>query len=354
MKVLINALSGIGDALMFTPALKILKTRREDLQIDLLAMFESVKQIFCYSPYINKTYFIDFLHQSKIKSLKEVLDIRREKYDYSINVYPSNRAEYNILNFFLSKGKRIGNKYIHTNFFRFEFLNQIRYPEINNRHNVLQNVDLIKDIVGEIPEEEVPNMEIFIPEEIKQKGKNWVSQRGKDKLPIGIHAGSATLKNHINKRWDINKYIELCRILVEEENAFILLFGSEKDLNEKIKSELKENSEIASTGDFMDSASRVLSCKLFISNDTAFLHTCAALNVPVVGIFGYTNYRELYPWKSPHKIVRLDLECSPCFYNSPKPAQCKWKGIDEFKCIKLITLDSVLESCRSLLNKLKN
>ncbi len=350
MKVLINALSGIGDALMFTPALKILKERKVDLQIDLLAMFESVKQIFIHNPYVNEVFFIDFLHQPKIKSIKEVLQIRKKQYNYSINVYPSNRAEYNILNFFLSSGKRIGTKYIHSHLFRFEFLNKLRYPEIKDRHNVLQNIDLIKDIVGEVPDDEVPGMEIFVPEDKKQSGKKWISEKVKDKFPIGIHAGSAILKNHINKRWDINKYIELCKILIKEKNAFILLFGSEKELNQKIKSELKDDAELASTGDFMDSVSRLMYCKLFISNDTAFLHTSAALKIPVVGIFGYTNYKELFPWKSPHQIVRLELDCSPCFYNSPKPAECKWKGIEEFKCIKNISVENVYNSVNILLN----
>lgn len=353
MKALINALSGIGDALMFTPALKLLKERRPDLQVDLLAMFESVKQIFKHNPYVNEVFFIDFLHQSKIKSIREVLQIRKRRYDYSINVYPSNRAEYNLLNFFLCSGKRIGCKYNHTHLFRFEFLNQLRYPEIKDRHNVLQNVDLIKDIIGEVSEDEVPPMQIFIPEEKKRSGKIWVSEKVKEKLPIGIHAGSATLKNHIHKRWDLNKYIALCKILIKEKNAFILLFGSEIDINTKIKNELKENCELASTKDFMDSVSRLMYCKLFISNDTAFLHTSAALGIPVVGIFGYTNYKELYPWKSPHRIVRLDLDCSPCFYNSPKPAECKWKGEDEFKCIKGISLENVYKEVNELLKQNK-
>ncbi|MCX7833521.1 MAG: glycosyltransferase family 9 protein [Ignavibacteria bacterium] len=350
MKILINALSGIGDALMFTPALRILKDRNTDLQVDLLAMFESVKQIFTYNPLINEVFFIDFLHQSKIKSIKEVLSIRRRKYNYSINVYPSNRAEYNLLNFFLCSGKRIGKKYNHSHFFRFEFLNQLKYPEIKDRHNVLQNVDLIKEIVGDISDSNVPPMEIFVPEDKKIEGENWILEKVKDRFPVGIHAGSAILKNHINKRWDVNKYIQLCKVLISNKNAFILLFGTEKDLNEKIKSELKDYSEFASTGDFMDSVSRLMHCKLFVSNDTAFLHTCAALQIPVVGIFGYTNFKELYPWKSPHKIVRLELECSPCFFNSPRPARCKWNGIDEFKCIKQISIDSVYQAINELIN----
>jgi len=64
-----------------------------------------------------------------------------------------------------------------------------------------------------------------------------------------------------------------------------------------------------------------------------------------------TNYKELFPWKTEHRIVRQDLNCSPCFYNSPKPAECIWKGNDEFKCIRNIGTDEVLDAVNSLLRK---
>jgi len=40
MKILILALSGIGDALMFTPALKLLRQSLPSAQIDALIMFK--------------------------------------------------------------------------------------------------------------------------------------------------------------------------------------------------------------------------------------------------------------------------------------------------------------------------
>jgi len=92
-------------------------------------------------------------------------------------------------------------------------------------------------------------------------------------------------------------------------------------------------------------------CNLFVSNDSAFLHSSAAFKIPTVGIFGYTNAQELFPWGTKHLVVRIELDCSPCFYNSPKPVECLWTGKDEFKCMKLITVEDVFEACEILLNK---
>ncbi len=110
---------------------------------------------------------------------------------------------------------------------------------------------------------------------------------------------------------------------------------------------------IASTHNYMDSVSRMKYCRLFVSNDTAFMHTAAALQIPTVAIFAYTNYKELYPWKTKHAVIRKDLACSPCFYNSPKPATCIFKGSDEFKCMKLIEVSEVFGAADRLISENK-
>ncbi|MBN1632869.1 MAG: glycosyltransferase family 9 protein [Ignavibacteria bacterium] len=350
MKILINALSGIGDVLMFTPALRLLREKLPDSRIDALVMYKSVYQLFKNNPFIDDVIFIDFFKQSKFKSLKEVHRLRNNKYDFGINTYPSNRFEYNVLNYLLGAKKRLGHSYNHSNFFRFEFLNNITIKEIQDRHNVLQNIDLIKTIVNIDDITEYPCMEIYIDKHYDEKTKKWISDINREgRVVIGFHPGSATLKNHINKRWGKHKYIELGKKLIEKDNAVILLFGNEFELNEDIKKGIGENAVISSTDDFNDSLSRMKECKLFVSNDTAFMHSAAALQIPVIAIFGYTNHKELYPWNVKYIVIRKKLDCSPCFYNSPKPASCKWKGEERFKCMKQISVDDVYFGCSKLL-----
>ncbi|MEP7147066.1 MAG: glycosyltransferase family 9 protein, partial [bacterium] len=93
MKILINALSGNGDALMFSPALRILKEKISGAEIDMLVMFRSVKEMYEHNPFIKDIHFINFLKQSKFKSLSDVRNLKNNNYDYSINVYPANRLE---------------------------------------------------------------------------------------------------------------------------------------------------------------------------------------------------------------------------------------------------------------------
>lgn len=351
MKILINALSGNGDALMFSPSLRLLKEKIPSAEIDMLVMFKSVKEMYEHNPFLNKIYHINFLKQSKLKSIQELLSLRKNNYDVSINVYPSNRTEYNVVNYFLGAKKRLAHNYTHSDFFRFEILNNVTANEVPNRHNVLQNFDLVKTL-SEMNEKEVKGLEIFLSEDDKKKSEEWIRENDlQNKLLVGFHAGSAVLKNHIHKRWDKEKFGALGNLLREKYDAKILLFGNEFDLNLEIDEMLGGQGILASTSNYMDSMARMRFCNLFVSNDSAFLHSSAAFKIPTVGIFGYTNAQELFPWGTKHLIVRIELDCSPCFYNSPKPVECLWTGKDEFKCMKMITVEDVFEACNILLNK---
>ena len=128
MKILILALAGIGDALMFTPALTLLRKALPDAQIDALVMFKGVKDMYERNPKINNVYYFDFLKTGAIQSFKYVLSIRK-KYDASINVYPSNRKEYNIINFLIGAEKRAGVDYLRVNTKEFGFLNNVNVQE---------------------------------------------------------------------------------------------------------------------------------------------------------------------------------------------------------------------------------
>lgn len=353
MKILINALSGIGDAIMFYPALKMLKKHLPDAEIDMLAMFSQVRDIFSPSPLINNIYHIDFLHQSKFRSMKEVLALRKHKYDFSINVYPSNRWEYNVLNRMIGAKKRIAVKYLHLSGKNLDILNSILVPEVKDRHNVLQNFDLAKQIVPAMNENEPGPFEIITT----AADKEWAEEYIKDnnlagKFLVGFHAGSQTFKGHINKRWATEKYNGLASILAKDFNAKIILFGTEKDVNDKIHSTVGDIAYIPETRSITQSIALMRHCGLFVSNDTALMHISAALQVPTAAIFGYTNYKELFPWQNKHIIVRHDLPCSPCFYNSPKPVNCIFDGNEEFKCIREITIEEVYSACKKLIEEI--
>jgi heptosyltransferase-2 len=49
-----------------------------------------------------------------------------------------------------------------------------------------------------------------------------------------------------------------------------------------------------------------------VTNDSGPMHIGAALGVPLVAIFGPTDWRRTSPWTSLARIVRVEIDCSPC------------------------------------------
>jgi heptosyltransferase-2 len=54
------------------------------------------------------------------------------------------------------------------------------------------------------------------------------------------------------------------------------------------------------------------SCSFLVTNDSGPMHIGAALGVPLVAIFGPTDWRKTSPWTKRARIVHVDVDCSPC------------------------------------------
>jgi heptosyltransferase-2 len=78
------------------------------------------------------------------------------------------------------------------------------------------------------------------------------------------------------------------------------------------------------------------------------MHIAASLGLKVVAIIGPTNQKYIHPWKTEHHIVCLNLDCSPCFFYSPKPLIC-YRDDVKFKCIKELTVDMVYDAAQKFI-----
>ena len=343
--ILILPLSGIGDALMFTPALTLLKEEYPHANIDALVMFGGVKNFYENLPQINNVHFFDFLNSNFFSATRFLLKFRK-KYDVSINIYPSNRFQYNVVNFLIGSKKRAGINYKLNKLFNLHFLNNVRINEDLSLHNVEQNVKLIEKLTDN-KYNNIPHLNFPLNEEDENFGKNFVDsvRFNENEKIIALHAGCSTLKNHINRRWAPEKFIELSRKLIARGNVRILLFGGpdENELKEKIACGVgSDKLKKVETNTLSQTAAVLKNCDLMISNDSGLMHIGAAMQRKIISLIGPTNKTFIAPWKTEHKIASINLDCSPCFYYSPKPLSCSRTDV-QFKCLKELNVDSVLQ-----------
>jgi heptosyltransferase II len=292
------------------------------------------------------------MKEGGVKSMKFISKLRRNKYDVSINVYPSNRKEYNVINFLLGAKKRVAARYLRGDKENLGFLNNVRVFEDDFTHNVRTNLNLLGELLNKKIAEEPP-LSFYISEEDRSSAADYLNKANikVDDKVVGFHPGSALLKNHIHRRWEPEKFIVLGKELIANENAKILIFGGpeEKELKERIAVGIGSNNAIAVEAKGLPQSAAIMKrSNLFVSNDSSLMHVASALQLKVIAIIGPTNPAYIHPWKTEHEIVTLNLECAPCFIYSPRPLICFREDV-QFKCIKELTVHMVYETAKKLL-----
>jgi heptosyltransferase II len=81
-------------------------------------------------------------------------------------------------------------------------------------------------------------------------------------------------------------------------------------------------------------------CRLLITNDSGPMHVAAALEVPVVAIFGPTDHTTTGPLTPAGRIVRHATSCAPCL---------KRRCPTDHRCMRLVTVAEVLAAAMELL-----
>ena len=79
-------------------------------------------------------------------------------------------------------------------------------------------------------------------------------------------------------------------------------------------------------------------CDVFLSNDSGPMHIAAALQIPLVALFGSTSEVKTgpYGWG---EVIHKHVECSPCY---------KRECPIDFRCMRQIEVDEVMEKIQSL------
>lgn len=337
IKLLVLPLYGIGDTLMTTPAIEVLK-KSIDCRIVNLCMFKSTYEVLKNNPYIDELIYFPFLEKGILNSLRFIFSL--EKFDVTINFYPSNRKQYNILSFLTKSRIRLGHRYLKRDLRELNFLKNKTIKEDPALHNVEENLRLIELLGAKVSKP--GKMKIYLTEEEIEEGKKLVNELSKKPVKVGIHTGTSSFKGHRQKRWQKEKFLELINSLPDFD---FFLFGGkeEKEENEFIFNNAKFNNVILIQDKPLRLvASMIAQMNAFVSNDSGLMHLAVAVGVSVVAIFGPTNPAWVRPWGVKHKLLRVELPCSPCFYYSPEPLKCK--AHRNFQCLREISVKMVKDA----------
>jgi heptosyltransferase-2 len=137
-------------------------------------------------------------------------------------------------------------------------------------------------------------------------------QLGLGESVIGVSPGAAY---GTAKRWLPERFAESANQLAGELGATVAIFGSkdERDLCESvarsIAAPVKNLAGATTLAEFIDLAA---ACRVYLTNDSGAMHIASALGVPTIAVFGATDDETTGPTGPLARVVREQVECSPC------------------------------------------
>lgn len=114
------------------------------------------------------------------------------------------------------------------------------------------------------------------------------------------------------KRWPHYHYAALAQKLIAEQGYQIFLFGSQKDqaVGEEIKQALSADAReacfnLAGKTSLEQAVNLIAACKAVISNDSGLMHIAAALERPLVALYGPSSPDFTPPLSTQARVIRL-------------------------------------------------
>jgi len=335
-RILIRAVNWVGDAVMTTPALGLIRENFPSAEITLLAN-PLVSQLLSPHPAIDQviTFHRNGVHRGVSGRIRLAASIRKQGFD-AVIILP-NSFDSALLPWLAGIPVRLGKSSDGRG-----FLLTGRYHPSNQAltcHQVEYYCDLLRTfgISGQTGKPLI----LVTPEE-ERSAATTLSENGiqPDDILLGINPGAAFGSA---KRWYPERFAEVALRLASEWKARIVIFGGpvETEIAAAIESRLSGVSclNMAGRTSMRELLALINRCDFFITNDSGPMHIAAAFGVPLVAIFGSTNDSTTSPYTEKGVIVRKDLACAPCMLR-----ECP----TDHECMTAVTADDVVAAARTL------
>ena len=287
LKILVVRFSSIGDIVLTTPVVRMLK-KQLNAQVHYLTKSTYIT-LLKNNPYIDSIYQIEY-------SINEVIaDLKKEKYDYVIDLHNNLRTQ--ILKLKLGVSSRSFNK-----------LNMEKFMLTTFKMDSLPEVHIVDRYLDAVTHLEVQNDNKGLDFFLKDEDKVDLSQFPNSFIAFVIGG------QHTTKMLPTEKIISI----INKLNESVVLIGGPEDTERGGQIIAATKNTFSSCGKYNinQSAYLIKNAKHVITHDTGMMHIAAAFKKKIYSVWGNTVPSfGMYPYLSDSnsKIIEVkDLSCRPC------------------------------------------
>jgi lipopolysaccharide heptosyltransferase II len=347
-KILVFAYHGLGNFIMYTPALRQIRDRFPDARIDLqVGNNTGNEQVLAGSELFDNIYNLPYSAGARAW-LKRAIDIRRTGYDLTINEFHSQSWQLSLLLAASGTGLRAG----HVTSpgwplkeSRYSFAFNIPVGMREDEHEVERYLDLASAVGANGINLSTAKTFIHLTKSDREFASQFMS--GLNMPPgtsiLGVQPGTSLTMRW--KQWPQDRYRHLIEMLLKANpDVQIVLFGlaSEAAITHELARGL--GPRVAATAGkttVKQVAALIEACDALVCNDSGLMHAAVAVGTPVIAIYGPTDIRRTRPLGSRNRVIRHDLPCSPCFKLEGEESIHRCPHHD---CLMTITPEEVFEA----------
>lgn len=288
-EVLLVTTSHVGSNLFCTPAIRLLKKTRPNLQLDLLALSQPGGEVFHNNPDIRKI-FVKKNFSWRIRRLAK-------RYDSVIVLH-----------------KMVAKKY-----FAKPQSNIICPESFTAIHRADQTLEFMQTLLN-CPITEADRQYVINAQPHHHQQIQSLLLPFKNQILIGMHLGCGRTAEHgwkfwykkrdkAHKLWPLSRYIELAGELKKlNPNIRIVITGSknERFLAKSFLQAIPDSIDLIGKTSIQSLAALMNCLKLFVTQDTGTLHVACTTELPIIGLFGSTlpEVTGPYPLRPHHVILK--------------------------------------------------
>ena len=333
-RLLLIRLSSLGDILLMTPLLNLLRTTCPQAQIDVLVKAE-YHDLLRAHPGITRLLIFD-PRQSLLHTLR---GLRADRYDLALDLHCTPRSQ------LLLRGLRAHRKLTYNKrVLRRALLARLGWNTLRRMTSVPELYAAPLRRLGLTGQLGAPSMHLDGESMEAMEAHITGSLPDAPNQPLLAVAPGA---RWATKRWPVERFAAVAQELAREKQAAVVILGGPDEA--QLARTLCDKLDVpvvngAGTLSLMNSAALLSRCRLLISNDSGLMHMATALQVPVVAIFGPTVQEfGFYPFQARAEVVSEPLSCRPC---STKGSRYCPRG--HHACMQDISSARVLGAARTM------
>ena len=349
-RVLLFRLERIGDLLMTLGAIGAIRARLPDAELRLVVGSWNAPLARCL-PAVDavETFDVPWLsrerHGSTLRAAAAQSAVwRRHGYDLTINFEPDIRS--NALVAASGARRRAGYASGGGGAFLTDAIDYDR--TIHSAANAQRLVDRILPAERFPPAAESPShLRLRIPSAARETAAQLLAAHHRPGPLIGINPGAGRLI----KEWPPERFAAVATALAADDGATIVLLGAEGDRAQAdgIRQTLPSDValiDLVGRAPLVELAAVLARLSVLITGDTGPAHLAAAVDTPVVAIFGPTDPNRYAPLTRHAEVVYADLWCRPCGRLRRPPKRCT-HGTPE--CLTGVETGAVVAAARRLI-----